>query len=308
MQSEGPLIGVICEPSTSVLAGRIQAAGYRIVRVSPPELRKGTVPEVGTWVIDCPDNFDVARAMDWLGGHILALSNRPDLSQLEDYQDWSHRVIKTLDKWNADYWHANSEATRSSADLYEKVEAVWMLAGSTGGVEAVFEFFASFTHVPPVSFIYAQHIQADQQDSLTAIGHANPDLSCALAVGRHWLNPGQVLIVPATCQLRFSSHGEVFCVRDPWSSMETPSINEIMMTMSGMQPTPAGSIIFSGAGRDGGYGLKALHSMGAQTWVQSPDSCAAPSMPQHAIDLGLVSRKGSPRELAEAFMRLYPAK
>lgn len=188
MQSE-PLIGIICDRSTSVLAGRIRAEGYSIARVAPAELARETAPSVDAWVIDCPDDNNVAEAMEWLEGRILALSNRPDPSDMEHYRDWCLKIIKTLDKWNADYWQTDSEPVHSSSDRYREVAAVWVIAGSTGGVSAVSDFFAAFTHIPPVAFIYAQHIQANQQNLLKAIGHANPDLVCSLAVGRHWLNP-----------------------------------------------------------------------------------------------------------------------
>ena len=177
----------------------------------------------------------------------------------------------------------------------------------TGAVTAVSAFFSAFTHVPPVAFVYAQHIRANQQRMLTAIGHANPRLTCALAVGRHWLNPGHVLIVPAACRLEFSKQGEVFSVRDQWGTSETPNIDRLMLTMSGMRPSPAGAILFSGAGTDGVEGLRALQAVGTRIWVQDPASAVSPSMPRTALDLGLVSHSGTPEELAAEFMRLYPA-
>jgi chemotaxis response regulator CheB len=305
MQSE-PLIGIIGDRSTSVLAGRLRAAGYGIVRVSPADLTPEAVPQVDAWVIDCPDNSEVANAMEWLDGKVLVLSNRPDSLQLEEYRDWCQKIIKTLDQWNADFWHADSQPTHSSPDRYSEVEAVWVIAGSTGGVSAVSDFFSAFTHMPAVAFVYAQHIPAKQQTMLTAIGHANPDLLCSLAVGRHWLNPGQLLIVPASCQLRFTAHGEVFSSRTPWQSDETPNINDLMMSMSGMQPSPTGAIVFSGAGEDGSVGVQSLAARGTQVWTQRPSTCAAPSMPARIIELGLSKRVGSPEELAASFMELYP--
>jgi chemotaxis response regulator CheB len=305
MQSK-PVIGIICDHNTSVLAGRIRAAGYDISRVPPDELAPETIPSVDAWVIDCPDDSDVADAMAWLEGRVLALSNRPELSQLEEYRDWCLKIIKTLDKWNASYWQGNDEPSSSSADRFQEVEAVWLIAASTGGVSAVSDFFQAFTHIPAVAFVYAQHIQAEQQNLLKAIGHANPDLTCSLAVGRHWLNPGQLLIVPASCQLRFTDHGEVFSLRDGWESEETPNINELMMSMSGMRPSPTGAIVFSGAGKDGSVGIQNLAAMGTRVWAQQPSTCAAPSMPLSVIEPGLTSQVGSPEELAAAFMQLYP--
>ena len=302
-----PVVGIICEQSTSVLVGRVRAAGYKAIRVSPEQLIPDQLPTVDAWVVDCPDNSDVADAMAWIETRVLALSNRPDLSDLAEYRIWCDRIIRTLDKWNADFWQGSDEPSSSTSEAYADVEAVWILAASAGGVPAVSEFLAALTHVPRVAFIYAQHIEADQQDLLKAIGHVNRDLPCSLAVGRHWLNPGRVLIAPATCQLRFTNWGEVFSTREPWETRETPHINQVMMAMSGLQPAPAGAIMFSGTGTDGCAGLRALQAVGTTVWAQDPDTAVAPSMPQSAIDAGLVSRTGSPQDLATALLELYPS-
>jgi chemosensory pili system protein ChpB (putative protein-glutamate methylesterase) len=301
-----PVIGIICEQTTSVLAGRIRAAGYKVIRVAPQQLIPGELPDVDAWVVDCGDNSEVADAMAWIETRVLALSNRPDLSSLEEYRTWGDRIISTLDKWNADFWQGTSQQTGSTSEAYADVKAIWVLAASAGGVEAVSQFFSALTTIPPVAFVYAQHIQADQQEMLEAIGHANSNIPCSLAVGRHWLNPGRVLIVPATAQLKFSKQGEVFSTRDAWGTRETPNIDQVMMAMTGLQPAPSGAIIFSGTGRDGSEGLRALKGVGTRIWAEDPATAVASSMPQSAIDAGLVSHAGSPKALAKALMELYP--
>jgi two-component system chemotaxis response regulator CheB len=125
-------------------------------------------------------------------------------------------------------------------------------------------------------------------------------------VGRHWLNPGHVLIVPAACRLQFSQQGEVHSVRDPWGTNETPNIDQLMMDMSGIHPSPAGAILFSGAGKDGCEGLRALKAVGARIWVQDPATAVSPSMPQTAIEHGVVNYNAAPAQLAALFMGLYP--
>jgi chemotaxis response regulator CheB len=107
--------------------------------------------------------------------------------------------------------------------------------------------------------------------------------------------------------LRFTNWGEVFSTREPWETRETPHINQVMMAMSGLQPAPAGAIMFSGTGTDGCAGLRALQAVGTTVWAQDPETAVAPSMPQSAIDAGLVSRTGSPLDLATALLELYPS-
>jgi len=301
-----PLVGLICDHNSPLMAGHIRAAGYRLLRVMPENLVPDNLAPVDVWVVDCEDSNAIAEAAAWLEPRILALSNRPSPAELESYRGWCDRIIQTLDKWTADIRHAHLTGSSSKAADYAGVEGVWLLAGSTGAVNAVGRFLGAFTHIPPVAFIYAQHIHHSQQSSLTAIGHANRDLPCNLALGRHWLNPGQLLIAPATSQLRFSRYGEVFSIREEWETNETPNIDMLMLSISGLVPAPAGVIIFTGAGHDGSRGIHALSAIGTEIWAQDPAGCEAPSMPQAAIDAGLTSFVAEPEMLAAKLMSRYP--
>ena len=305
MQEE-PLIGLICDHSSPVLAGDILRSGYRIVRIMADELSPDRVSPVDAWVVDCSDPGRVADATLWLEPRLLALSNRPDPSDRAAYRAWCQRIIDTLDRWTAHLRYPESSGEASRADAVTQLEAVWLLVGSTGAFRSVKRFLGSLVHVPRLAFVYAQHIDPRQQATLEAVGRANNQLNYRLALGRHWLNPGQVLIVPASCQLRFGRKGEVVSSRIPWETPETPSIDTLALAMSGMSPPPAGAIVFSGAGRDGCRGMEALTQVGTKIWAQSPEDCEAPSMPTAAINAGLVSAIGTPEELAGRLTALYP--
>jgi chemotaxis response regulator CheB len=304
--ADRPIIGLICDHSSAVLAGLINRAGYQTIRTPSSALEPESLPAVDVWVIDCDDNDAVADAMKWLEPTVLALSNRPDVRDLLAYRDWCDRIITTLDKWTGHLRYAEGELSPSAAAAYREVRGVWLLAGSTGAPGAVRRFLANLSRVPPVAMIYAQHIHHTQQSTLVTIGAGNRKLPCYLALGRHWLNRGHVLIVPATSQLRFLRYGEVFSTREPWQTPETPNLDALMLAMCGMQPSLSGAIIFSGAGCDGCRGLAALSEIGTTIWAQDPSTCEAPSMPDAAIEAGLASYVASPEKLAENLLRRYP--
>ena len=301
-----PLIGLICDHTSPVLAGNIKRAGYRVKRLEPSQLIEGEVATVDAWVLDCEDDSEVADATSWLEPRLLALSNRPDPSDLEAHRAWCERIITTLDKWTAHLRHPDAQTQNSRAADVAELEGVWLLVGSTGAFGAVGRFLGAFTHIPRIGFVYAQHIDPRQESTLTAIRNSNRQMQCNLALGRHWLNPGQILIAPASSQLRFGRSGEVYSVRERWDAAETPSIDSLAHAMAGMHPAPAGVIVFSGAGRDGSRGLAALAQRGTQIWAQDPDSCEAPSMPAAAIESGLARIIDSPDRLARRLMTLYP--
>ena len=301
-----PVIGLICDHSSAVLAGLINRAGYRTIRTQSSRLDPQSLPAVDAWVVDCEDEDRVTDAMEWLEPKLLALSNRPHVEDLIAYRAWCERIITTLDKWTGHIRYAEGESSPSVASGYSEVRGVWLLAGSTGAPSAVRRFLASLSHLPPVAMIYAQHIHHTQQSTLLTIGAGNRELHCYLALGRHWLNCGHVLIVPATSQLTFSRYGEVFSNRARWETPETPNLDALMLSMCGMQPVLSGAIVLSGAGSDGNIGIAALSEIGTTIWAQEPSSCEAPSMPEAAIRAGLVSYVAPPEKLAEALLRRYP--
>jgi chemotaxis response regulator CheB len=301
-------IGLICDHSSALLAGRIEQVGYTTVRLDPRQfgmLGMSEIPAADTWVVDCVDTDSVAESIADLDGRLLALSNRPNHNNTGAYVDWCDKIIRTLDKWHADQWQAEKQSSQTTPEAFSALEGVWLLVGSTGATEAIARFFYSLDPVPPVAFIYAQHIDAPQQAMLKSVVRSNKDLAGSLVVGRHWLNPGHVYIVPAASQIKVTSHGEIFSTRETWAGPETPDLNQLMYTLSGMQQAPTGAIMFSGAGEDGVIGLKALAGRGTRIWVQQPDTAAAPSMPSRALDSMRVQKQGSPQELARALLELY---
>lgn len=304
MQAE-PRIGLISDHTSPILAGYIQRAGYRVLQVSPDHLIEGEVANVDAWVVDCADTSAIAEATLWLEPRVLALSNRPLPEQSLDYRQWCEKIITTLEKWTGHIRHAQTGPTISTPSAFKGVKGVWLLAGSTGAFGAVSRFLKSLQPLPPVAFVYAQHIDPRQESTLTAISTANTTLGCSLALGRHWLNPQKLLIVPASSQLQFGRHGEVFSTRRTWSTAERPGINQLMLSMTGLSPAPTGVIMFSGAGVDGSQGLTALARMGSKIWVQSPETCEAPSMPNAAIATGYASFIAPVESLAAELQSLY---
>ena len=304
--SNQPFIGVICDYGSPALVKSLEAEGYETMVYQADQLDPERAPPVDFWVIDCEDEDKLSDEILLLEP-MVTLSNRPQPGT-DAYVGWADKILRSLNKLTADVRHSANEEKTSTASDVRGVEGVWILAGSTGCVGAVSEFFYELSPLPPVAFVYAQHTLEDKQNSLTTVGSANRELECNLALGRHWLNPGHVLIAPASCRVEFSKQGEMFSVNKPWDTRETPNIDQLMMAMSGMNPSPAGVIIFSGSGKDGCEGARALKAVGTRIWAQDPQTADAPAMPHHVIAAGLTDYVAPPSELAEAFLRLYPSK
>jgi chemotaxis response regulator CheB len=301
-----PLIGIICDASFSALAGRIKSSGYRIARVSPSMVVPGSLPPVDAWAIDCDDTDLIAEALTWIETPVVALSNRPSPSDRIAYKAWAERIVRTLDKWTANSRQTRCQETQSTPTAWSDVEGVWILAGSAGADEAVVEFLESLPAVPPVAMIYAQHTEGSQIGLVEKFAAANSNIRCSLALGRHWLNPGHLLVTPNCSRLGFSNQGEVFSLRDGWGGgKECPDIDQLIMEMMGLRSGPGGIILFSGDRGDGLQGALALRGMGARIWAQDPDSAVFPGLPRAAQQLRLAKNIGTPAELAADLAALY---
>ena len=56
-------------------------------------------------------------------------------------------------------------------------------------------------------------------------------------------------------------------------------------------------IILSGMGKDGAQGISHLKKIGAQVFVQDPDTCTIKSMPEATMNLTKVDQVLSPEEI-----------
>ena len=268
-------------------------------------LKPGNRPAVDIWVIDCDDPDAIAEDLADIDNPVVALSNRPDPDDKDAYRYWGDRILRTLDRWTANAWHSRASEATSRPERFAAVKGVWLLAGSAGMEAAVAEFFEAMPRVPPVAFLYAQHVESGEELALTnRLNKANRNLQCTLATGRHWLNPGQVLVIPASARVQFGQNGEVFSLRNGWEGRVEPYIDQLMMSLTGIKPS--GVIMFSGAATDGLKGAHALRSLGTRVWAQEPETATEPGLPKWVDRLHLSSNVGSPAELAGDLLARYP--
>ncbi len=180
-----------------------------------------------------------------------------------------------------------------------------MLAGSAGAGSAVQAFLNSFEAIPPVAFIYVQHYESKKQSQLQQLTAENPAFTMVLGVGEHNLAPGQLIIIPPQYKVSIDKAGKISSTKTAWEGEHTPDIEELLIIFSAANLPGAGVIFFSGMGRDGTNVLNVLDAGGTRIWAQAPESAICSSMPQAAIDTGLVHRIDTPKALANEIVKLY---
>ncbi|GIX30925.1 MAG: hypothetical protein KatS3mg124_1397 [Porticoccaceae bacterium] len=185
--------------------------------------------------------------------------------------------------------------------------AVWVLAASTGGVEAAVRFLRRLPPTDRCALVYVQHLAPEQHPHLVAIvGRACRWPVSGVRYGAP-LRGGTLLVPSADERFDIGEDGLLGLVggegwRPPWR----PRIDEVAAQVAGRFGPNAGMVVLSGLAGDGLEGARRIVDAGGRLWVQSPASAAAPGMPESILAALPVERVGGVEELADAFAARYP--
>ncbi|MYM63661.1 chemotaxis protein CheB [Pseudomaricurvus sp. HS19] len=245
--------------------------------------------QVDAWLVSLPQELTLAKALT----HSLAQLQSPlivddDPGSADLQPQWSRRITDKLSG-------LSGELDTAAAGV---AEAVWVLAASTGGPEAVREFFARLPADLPVAFVYVQHINPGFETSLVEMLNRHSEYPAQLGVPGSRLRRGTTTVVTADCQLEWLGNGVAQGGPGPWPGPYQPSVNQVVANLGSRFGRRCGVMVFSGMGDDGALAARLLAQRGGHVWVQQPQTSAVDAMPQAALETGVVTECASPAELA----------
>lgn len=186
----------------------------------------------------------------------------------------------------------------------KRASAVWVLAASTGGPEAVGLFLDALVNPPEqLALIYAQHISPGGHKSLVQMLRRRTGLKVCGTHQNQAIEAGCLYVVSPNQALDIVTPGRITPKQQPWSGRFTPSINQVIAKVARVYGANGGAVMFTGMGEDGAKGCQLLHHLGGQVWIQTPASSAIDSMPRSVERLGCTRFAGNPKELAQALQR-----
>ena len=188
------------------------------------------------------------------------------------------------------------EATATERN--REASRVWVLGASIGGPEAVKEFLAALPPGLPTAFVLAQHIGASFVPLLAEQLRRVTKLTVYPAEHGRVLQNGQLVLAPVGERITFGEQGRIRLLPIGEPSIYSPSIDSVMVEVARRYGPDSGAILFSGMGRDGVLGSKAIRELGGTVWTQEPSNCVISSMVEAARAEGVVSRSALPSELA----------
>lgn len=267
--------------------------------------------QIDAWLL-CADDKAEETALDLIIEHsdkpLLVCDDMPSSRQTEEFQIWRRRLFEKLELIAIPVPETSESVatdTSTAAMNGAQVDQVWVLAASFGGPEAVKKFLTRLPAQLPIAMVYGQHIENNFDQVLrkaVSIDHSYP---INVLRGRSHLAKGTVAVVPADKQVRFLARGEVVETRQKWDAPYQPSLDQVIAELARVYRERLGIIVFSGMCNDGEIGCRVASACGSTVWVQTPESCLSPDMPNAALATGSVSFQGTPEELAQALGKFY---
>ncbi len=208
----------------------------------------------------------------------------------EEYQAWRRRILQKLGQLQGSINLA--QVPQGAA------QHIWVLAASTGGPEAVREFFQALDADLNIGFVYVQHMDSGYEQSLADIVNRHSHYPANPVIHGDVIHSGRTLIVANDHCVEFLANGTLMIKEETWPGNYSPSIDQVFANVARSFGPRCGVIVFSGMGEDGAAGARMVHQQGGNVWVQSPDSCTIDSMPLAAKATHVVTNEGTPSELA----------
>lgn len=258
------------------------------------------------WVViseEAADIFD--RLNQWSEAPVFLADDIPNESEHDYFLYWQDNLVKKLTHVLSNLPDKLNEFVPDASPI-NQFKAVWVLASSLGGPEAIKQFLSYLHPELPIAFIYAQHIDDNFDKILPAAIGKNSSFSVSYAADGDFLQPGHVTVIPSHQLAEIDARGRIHIFADrSWDKPYTPNINQVIENIADNFSQRMGVIIFSGMCDDGASTSIELSKQNIPVWAQKPEDCICPAMPQAVIDAQAAKYIGSTFELAKHLNNHY---
>lgn len=187
---------------------------------------------------------------------------------------------------------ARVAAPREPARMGGKASFI-AIGASTGGVPAVQVVMRDLAHLRlPIAVV--QHMPPGYTAKFAARLATATGLDVREASDGDKLKPGMAVVAPGGPRhLEIEERrGEFVCMlrEGPLVSGHSPSVDVMFHSVARSLGANAIGILLTGMGRDGAEGLLAMRKAGAETLIQSGETCVVNGMPKAAFEIGAADR------------------
>jgi len=162
---------------------------------------------------------------------------------------------------------------------------------STGGPKALQEMLPHLPGDLPVGMLVVQHMPKAFTGPFAERLNKLCQVTVKEAEHGEVVRPGTVYIAPGGSHMKLKSTGgrkTIVISDEPSNTIHKPSVDVMMMSVAEAVRGKIMSVIMTGMGSDGAYGMVKIKQLGGITIAESEESCVVFGMPKAAIAKGVV--------------------
>jgi two-component system chemotaxis response regulator CheB len=172
----------------------------------------------------------------------------------------------------------------------DEAPGVVAVGASAGGVEALTRLTAGLTPDLPYAVVVVLHMPADAPSVLARILARAGPLPATPALTGAALEPGNIYVAVPGRHLLVRDH-QTLLTEGPTENGHRPAINALFRSAALTFGPRTIGVLLSGVLDDGVLGSAAIRSRGGTTIAQTPSDALFPSMPQNAVDAGVIDHQ-----------------
>lgn len=193
-------------------------------------------------------------------------------------------------------------AVRNSHFIWEAFRPeILVIASSTGGPNALVDYFSQMPDVLPFPILVAQHMPPIFTVSLAERIGASCGKVSREAVHGEILKPNQIYVAPGNFHMRLSGERNATMIQldqGPQRNYVRPCADFLFESAAKIYNKNCLGVVFTGMGRDGADGATAIKMLNGAVMIQNEASCVVFGMPGAVSESGHFDYSGTPHELA----------
>lgn len=178
------------------------------------------------------------------------------------------------------------------------------IGSSTGGPNALYDFFSKIPSDINAGFVIIQHIDKQFAQGLATWLSESCDLKVRLVKNGDIPEKGQILLAATNDHLELLSNHTLNYTHEPESNPYRPSVDVFFNSLAEHWKAKGIAALLTGIGRDGAEGLLNLKKLGWTTFAQDQESSVVYGMPKAAAELNAAIEILPPRGIAERVIGL----
>jgi len=176
------------------------------------------------------------------------------------------------------------------------------IGASAGGLDAFKRLLTVIPENSGMAYVLVQHLDPSHESSLPEILQRTTKIPVFEITEDIHLAPNNIYIIPSN-KILTSTNG-VLKLSPRGKKIINLSINIFFTSLAEVHKEFAVGVLLSGTGSDGTLGLKAIKGHGGITIAQDMESAAYNSMPQSAVNSGVVDFILAPEKIPEQLLKI----